>query len=109
MGFKCIFICLFLSSVALHAQIARHQQLTMDNGLSHHNVFVLLQDRGGFIWIGTEDSLCKYDGYSFTVFRHDPNDTLSLSSNKIRSLYEDQDGVLWVGTFYGLNRNCVCG
>jgi signal transduction histidine kinase/ligand-binding sensor domain-containing protein/DNA-binding response OmpR family regulator len=45
--------------------------------------------------------LNKYDGYSFTVYKHDPNNPESLSDNEIASLYEDRSGVLWIGTYRG--------
>ena len=60
------------------------------------------------MWFGTEDGLNKYDGYNFTVYRHDPEDSLSISGNWIKTLHESHYGgkhSLWVGTFNsGLNR-----
>jgi len=59
------------------------------------------------MWFGTEDGLNKYDGYKFTIYRHDQDDSLSIGGNYIRSLYESHyDGkhVLWIGTKNGLNR-----
>ncbi|MFC2089123.1 two-component regulator propeller domain-containing protein, partial [Calditrichota bacterium] len=67
-------------------------------GLSHNNITWILQDNYGFMWIGTEDGLNKFDGYKFTVYRHDPDDSSSLKSNWITSLYEDQAGVIWITT-----------
>ena len=54
----------------------------------------------GFIWLGTSDGLNKYDGYSFTIYKNDPNDPNSLTDNQISSIYEapSEPGVLWVGT-----------
>ncbi|NIR73208.1 hypothetical protein GWO43_07925 [candidate division KSB1 bacterium] len=56
------------------------------------------------MWFGTEDGLNKYDGYTFTVYKHDPESPKSLSNNEVRSIYEDQSGALWVGTVDGLNK-----
>ena len=72
-------------------------------GLSHHTVLALLQDREGFIWIGTADGLSRYDGYAFITYRHDPADSTSLSHNTVTALLETEDGMLWVGTEDGLN------
>jgi len=81
------------------------ERLSVEDGLSHSTVNCILQDRKGFLWFGTEDGLSKYDGYSFTVYRHEPDDPHSLSHNVIWSLFEDASGTLWVGTFGGgLNR-----
>jgi ligand-binding sensor domain-containing protein/signal transduction histidine kinase len=64
-----------------------------------------LQDRRGYVWVGTEDGLGRYDGYGFETFRHDPADPRSLSDNYIIALHESRDGTLWVGTSDGgLNR-----
>lgn len=73
-------------------------------GLSHNTVFAVLQDRQGFLWIGTADGLNRYDGYEMTVYRHDPTDSTSLSDNTITALAEGEDGDLWVGTSSDLNR-----
>ncbi len=65
----------------------------------------MLQDRHGFIWFGTQAGLCRYDGYRFKTYLHDPNDSTSISGNWVMSLLEDSRGAIWVGTFQsGLNR-----
>jgi ligand-binding sensor domain-containing protein len=76
---------------------------TAHTGLSQSRVHTILQDSLGFLWIGTQDGLNKYDGYSFDQFRYKPG-TESLSNNTIRCLAEGGDGILWVGTDYGLNK-----
>ena len=53
------------------------------------------------MWFGTMDGLNKYDGYKFTVYRHDPDNPNSLSSNVIWALHKDHDGLLWIGTTSG--------
>jgi ligand-binding sensor domain-containing protein len=77
------------------------EEISIEQGLSQSIVFCIIQDQKGFMWFGTEDGLNKYDGYTFTVYRHDPNQPNSLSYNEIRTIYEDSSGVLWIGTFYG--------
>ncbi len=73
------------------------------SGLSHSKVYAVMQDSLGFLWIGTNEGLNKYDGYSFQQFRYQP-DTVSLSSNSIRCLAEGSNGTIWVGTDHGLNK-----
>nr|MBX2841139.1 response regulator [Flammeovirgaceae bacterium] len=77
------------------------EQLSSQNGLSNNNVICIFQDSEGFIWIGTENGLNKFDGYNFKIYRHDPNNPNSISDNKIRCIYEDKSGNLWIGTYGG--------
>ena len=80
-------------------------RLSLEDGLSNSYVTCILQDSKGFMWIGTQDGLNKYDGYNFTVFKYDPADTNSLSDNYIKSIVQTKDGLLWIGTENGgLNR-----
>jgi len=50
------------------------------------------------MWFGTEDGLNRYDGYKFTVYRNNPKDSTSVSSNNIHTIYEDSRGNLWIGS-----------
>jgi two-component system, sensor histidine kinase ChiS len=87
------------------ARPLKFARLSIEQGLSQNTVLCALQDRQGFMWFGTQDGLNRFDGYGFTVYRHDETDPGSLRDNYILSLYEDRAGVLWVGTNKGgLNR-----
>jgi ligand-binding sensor domain-containing protein len=55
--------------------------LSVDQGLSNNIVYSIVQDRRGFMWFGMENGLNKYDGYKYTISRHEPDESLSLSSN----------------------------
>ncbi|MEE9574419.1 MAG: two-component regulator propeller domain-containing protein, partial [Candidatus Neomarinimicrobiota bacterium] len=79
----------------------KFEHLGAEQGLSKSDVFCILQDQNGFMWFGTGDGLNKYDGYKFTIYRNDPNDSLSLGNNFITALYEDHVGELWIGTLRG--------
>ncbi|MGN6401006.1 MAG: ATP-binding protein, partial [Flavisolibacter sp.] len=68
----------------------------VEDGLPQSFVSGLTQDQDGFLWIGTRDGLARYDGREFKVFRHDNNDSTSLSSNVIIDLYLDPQNLLWV-------------
>jgi signal transduction histidine kinase/ligand-binding sensor domain-containing protein/DNA-binding response OmpR family regulator len=73
----------------------RLEQLTTHDGLSQNTVRCLLQDKKGFIWIGTLNGLNRYDGRKFTVYRP------GASDNRIRELHEDKQGLIWIKTAEG--------
>ncbi|MCP4544065.1 MAG: response regulator [Chloroflexi bacterium] len=75
--------------------------LSVENGLSQNDGRQILQDQLGFIWIGTQDGLNRYDGYGFKVYTCDPDDNTGLSDDFINALYQDRAGTLWVGTKNG--------
>ena len=77
------------------------ERISVEHGLSQSSVVCILQDSKGFMWFGTQDGLNKYDGYDFTVYRHNPQDPDSLSHNIIQAIYEDRSGALWIGTWGG--------
>ncbi|UAM98316.1 response regulator [Polaribacter litorisediminis] len=97
-----LFILNFLSSVS--AQRLQLNALTVKDGLSQHDVSSIIQDAEGFIWIATYDGLNKFDGYQIENYFHDNNDSASLSSNRLRCLFEEKNKRIWIGTDgYGLN------
>jgi ligand-binding sensor domain-containing protein len=79
----------------------RFDHLTVEDGLSQSTVFSIAQDSTGFMWFATEDGLNRYDGYTCTVFRNNPQDSNSISDIGIRKLYVDRSGHLWIITLSG--------
>ena len=73
-----------------------------ENGLPQNTVQALAQTRDGFVWLGTEVGLVRFDGNGFVVF--DRNSTPALPGNDVRCLLETKDGALWIGTSEGLAR-----
>lgn len=83
----------------------RFEQISLEEGLSQSVVNAILQDRKGFLWIGTDDGLNRYDGYTFTVHKPDIANSNSLTDRSITALVEDSQGFIWIGTRQGgLNR-----
>lgn len=76
----------------------RLEILSMNQGLSQHDISSIAQDRYGFIWIATYDGLLRYDGYTFKTYRFDDADSKSISDNRILSIYLDSMENLWIGT-----------
>ena len=91
-----------MSSVShVQAPVLRFDHLSVEDGLSHTSVYAVLQDRLGFMWFGTAEGLNKYDGYSFTVYKPDPDNANSLSDSYITMIHEDRAGMLWIGAKNG--------
>jgi ligand-binding sensor domain-containing protein/signal transduction histidine kinase len=80
----------------------RHEGWLTETGLPQNTVHSLAQTSDGYIWIGTEEGLARFDGVKFTVFNK--QNTVQLKSNYIRTLLADRRGALWIGTAEGLVR-----
>ncbi|MGA9293481.1 MAG: two-component regulator propeller domain-containing protein, partial [Ignavibacteriaceae bacterium] len=93
---------LFITTILPQNNNLKFTHITTDDGLSQSNVKCIMQDHLGFLWFGTFDGLNKYDGYSFTVYKPDQNDSNALKSNSISCLLEDNSGIIWIGTDQGL-------
>lgn len=94
----------FVFSCSVFAQEShiRFKRITIDDGLSLSSIYCIYQDRMGFMWLGTEDGLNKYDGRKFTVYRSDPLNENSLAYKWIELINEDHLGQLWLGSRGGL-------
>jgi diguanylate cyclase (GGDEF)-like protein len=89
-------------ALAAPARPIRFDHLSLEQGLSQSTVMDVLQDRRGYIWLATEDGLNRFDGLSFSVYRHDPTDASSLPSSFVWDVEQDATGNLWVATTSGL-------
>lgn len=82
----------------------RFTLISTADGLSQIRVSNLVQDNLGFMWLGTEYGLNRFDGYTFKVFVHEPHNPNSLSGVNVLFLFKDRDGKLWVDTEQSLDR-----
>ena len=93
-----IFLTVFLFETAL----CQHSEFRVTNfdettGLQTSVINAMLQDSRGFLWFGTANGLCRYDGYDFKTFRRISGDSNSLPGNYVVQLAEDLDGKIWIG------------
>ena len=96
---------LFINFVLAQQGDISFQHITSSNGLSVNTVFCITQDSRGFLWVGTYEGLNRFDGNTFKIFTHDPDNLSSLSANTIYAIQEDGKGDLWIGTYPdGLNK-----
>lgn len=80
---------------------ASFERYTINEGLSQNSVNSITQDQYGFLWLGTEDGLNRYDGHEYRVYRHDAEDPNSISDNYVNVVFQDSRGRLWIGTMDG--------
>ncbi len=83
---------------------AHFDHMSIKHGLSRNTGNAILLDSRGFLWIGTENGLNRYDGYTFKIYKHDAGDSNSLSNDFVTDICEDQSGDLWIGTRGGINK-----
>ncbi len=99
---------LIIISILLWPYIGFNQpgfkQYTVKNGLTQNAVTAIFKDSKGFVWMGTQDGLNRFDGVTFTHYKHNNLDTTSISDQYITAIAEDGAGNIWVGTRNGLNR-----
>jgi signal transduction histidine kinase/ligand-binding sensor domain-containing protein/DNA-binding response OmpR family regulator len=96
-------LLVFINGWAQQGKIS-FERLTTEEGLSNNMVRCIMQDSVGYLWIGTNDGLNRYDGYDFRVYNNIPGDTNSLVDNSIYTIFENSPGDLWIGTTMGISR-----
>jgi len=99
------YLCVCLTGAALgldpHKPISQylHRVWHSDDGLPQNSIQAMLQTNDGYVWIGTQEGLVRFNGIEFKVF--DKSTTDAIRHNDVRALYQDRDGALWIGTFGG--------
>ncbi len=74
------------------------ENYTVANGLTDEKIHCVFQDSKGWIWLGTDYGVFRFDGYTFEAFRVHNEASQILAKNLIRVIYEDKAGILWIGT-----------
>jgi len=75
---------------------AKFEQISTNENLSQSVVSKIIQDKKGFLWVGTQNGLNRYDGYEFKIYTHSSINSKSISGNNISALFEDSSGNLWL-------------
>lgn len=100
-----LYVLCLLSTRLVSAQFhnMKFEYLTVDDGLSNNRIRCTFRDSKGFLWIGTEMGLNKYDGSKITVYESVASKANSLLGNDVHTIFEDKESNLWIGTNDGLN------
>lgn len=99
---RILIFCVFLTFTPEIKAQRYFRNFTSNMGLCDNTITAISQDNNGFIWLGTFNGLCRFDGLLFTTFRHSQGDHGTLSSNIIRDIQPDAHG-LWIATEAGLD------
>ena len=97
-----IFNLCLLESYASNKNIT-FNNLNIEQGISQSTAEIIFQDSKGYIWIGTNDGLNRYNGYEYKIYNYEEGKN-SISNNGITDITEDENGYIWVGTVQGMNR-----
>lgn len=99
-----VLLCLPVTLLTQPSQLPPgFERVGTEDGLSQGFIGAIFQDSKGYMWFGTRDGLNRYDGYNFTIYRHNPFDSTTISGNWVTAICEDYLGNLWIGTQTGLN------
>jgi ligand-binding sensor domain-containing protein/serine phosphatase RsbU (regulator of sigma subunit) len=93
--FSFCFTIQYLAAQPIHMKF---EHMGVDQELPHNYVLSVAQDKHGFMWFGTANGLCRYDGYSCKVFNSDIEDSTSIVNPIVLSLVVDKHGTLWCAT-----------
>jgi signal transduction histidine kinase/ligand-binding sensor domain-containing protein/DNA-binding response OmpR family regulator len=97
-------LLLVTAALAQQEPKSRTKRYGIKDGLSQGVVNSIMQNEQGLMWFATEDGLNRFDGYSFKVFKYDPDNNLGLADNFIQSIFKDSEGICWVSSRKGLHR-----
>lgn len=94
-------LCVPVVGASIPRGHVRFDRITTEDGLSNALCTAVCQDSLGYLWVGTEDGLNRFNGREWVVYKSDPTDEHTISDSFITCIYEAADGHLWIGTFSG--------
>lgn len=96
-----VFLLLVPVFITGSEQQIRFRRISLEEGLPQTTINFIMQDKKGFMWFGTQEGLCRYDGYEFKVYKQNPKNENAISDSYVWTIYPDNDGFIWVGTNNG--------
>ena len=95
-----VFLTLIISQ-SVYSQ--KFERFSNKEGFNQNTIYTIEQDQYGYLWYGTPNGLIRYDGYEFKTYTTQSDTNGNILSNYITQLYNDDNGILWIGTNLGLN------
>ncbi len=99
-----LFLLLILQSALCQKATLNFRHLSSRDGLSQDHVSAIFKDHKGFMWFATDEGLNRYDGYRFSAYKHDPENSSTISNSFVYDILEDAQHNLWIATASGLNK-----
>jgi ligand-binding sensor domain-containing protein len=99
-----IWVLTLLGGATSQAQPSLFRYYQKSDGLIGTYFHDFCHDSKGYFWVATRTGLSRFDGFGFYNYKNEGNDSTTLNSTQVQSLFEDAKGNLWVGTNIGLNR-----
>ena len=87
-------------SIVFSGQI-EFESFNIEDGLAQNTVYEIFQDSRGYLWLGTQGGLDRFNGYEFINYEHEDGDSTSIPAGWIRCIVEDEEGIIWLGTMGG--------
>ena len=102
-GYMFSLLIFFLCISVSFAQVPglKFEHIGSESGLPQNTIHGIVKDKYGFMWFGTWDGLCRYDGYSFKIYRFDPVNKNSLNNSRVHNIIKDSNNDIWILTFKG--------
>jgi len=96
-------LIVLLSGASMAQDNNRFTTYGVNEGLSQSSIDEIIQDKDGFLWIGTAGGLCRFDGYVFTVYKPSSTDPKAITSDRGFHFYNDRAGSLWIVSYNGIS------
>ena len=85
-AFLQVVLVLFAKVCLCQTTCLKFEHITSQDGLAQNTIHGIIKDKYGFMWFGTWDGLCRYDGYSFRIYMYDPQNAKSINNNRIHNI-----------------------
>ncbi|MGL5752784.1 MAG: ligand-binding sensor domain-containing protein, partial [Paraclostridium sp.] len=101
--FSIISICIIVINTSSSYANFNFKNITIESGINQGTIEAIFQDEEGYIWLGSNDGLNRYNGYEFKLYNYNEDEN-SISNNYISDITQDKNGNIWVSTVKGINK-----
>lgn len=92
------------SDIYAQQENIKFERYSIDQGMYETNITSMIQDNNGFLWFSIFSGIEKFDGYSFTAYKNNPDNKTSIDNAFTNTLYEDSERNIWIGNKHGFDK-----